>query len=512
MMTISTRNFNATTLLFTTLLISLCSIVYELIIGSLSSYLLGNSVTQFSVTIGLYLFAMGIGSFVSKYIGKNLFDAFTIVEIIIGIIGSFSGIILFLCHLYTGIYPLVMYLLTLIIGLLVGLEIPLLVRIIEENKKDLKNSIANLFAFDYIGGLLGSIIFPIILLPQLGYVTTAFVTGLINLTAAAIIVFKYSDKLKNRKLCQGLLVFSFIVVVFFTIDGDRQTRSLEDGLYRDHIIYRKQSLYQKIILTKHKDDLRLYLDGNIQFSSKDEYRYHEPLVHVPMSVCPHAGTFLLLGAGDGLAAREILKYPSTRSVTIVDLDADVVNLTKNNKEIGILNNFAFDNPKVSVIFDDAYLFLENNNTLFDVIIVDLPDPNNDALNKLYTTSFYRLVKNNLNSNGVMVTQSSSPFYTNRAFWCINKTIAQEFQTVVPYHVYIPSFGDWGFNMAADFRINTDSLFLPENIGLKYLNKDNFNSLFKFANDEVQTLKEELEVNTLFKPVLVRYYDGDIAQH
>lgn len=506
------KQFNATTLLFTTLLISICSIVYELIIGSLSSYLLGNSVTQFSITIGLYLFAMGIGSFASKYVSRNLFDVFTFVEIIIGIVGSFSSLILFLCHLYTNIYPLVMYVLIIIIGFLVGLEIPLLVRIIEENKKELKNSIANLFAFDYIGGLLGSILFPVILLPQLGYITTAFATGLINLTAAAIIVFKYKDKLKNRKLSQVLLYCSFIIVIFFTINGDRQTRSLEDGLYRDYIIYRKQSPYQKIILTKHKDDLRLFLDGNIQFSSTDEYRYHEPLVHVPMSVCPKATTFLLLGAGDGLAAREILKYPDTRSVTIIDLDADVVNMVKANEEIGKLNNFSLDNPKVSVIHDDAYIFLEKNKTLFDVIIIDLPDPNNDALNKLYTTSFYRLVKNSLNADGVMVTQSSSPFYTNRAFWCINKTIAQEFESVIPYHVYVPSFGDWGFNMAAAFPINADSLKLPQNIDLKYLNDDNFYSLFRFSNDEKQISKEQLEVNTLFKPTLVRYYENDIAKH
>lgn len=509
-MSAGNKQFNATTLLFTTLLISICSIVYELIIGSLSSYLLGNSITQFSITIGLYLFAMGIGSFASKYITKNLFDTFTIIEIVIGVVGSFSSIILFLCHLYTNIYPLVMYLLIIIIGFMVGLEIPLLVRIIEENKKDLRNTVANLFAFDYIGGLLGSILFPIILLPQLGYITTAFAIGLINLIAAAIIVFKYSDKLKNKKLCQGLLVCSFIVVIFFTIDGNRQTLLLEDGLYRDHILYRKQSLYQKIILTKHKDDLRLYLDGNIQFSSTDEYRYHEPLVHVPMSVCPHAKTFLLLGAGDGLAAREILKYPDTKSIVIVDMDADVVNMVRANRELGILNNHALDNPKVSVIHDDAYIYLEKNTNLFDIIIIDLPDPNNDALNKLYTTSFYRLVKNNLNSDGVMVTQSSSPFYTNRAFWCINKTIAQEFECVVPYHVYVPSFGDWGFNMAANFRIEVDSLSLPGDIDLKYLNKDNFNSLFQFANDEKQI--KEVEVNTLFNPTLVRYYEADIAKH
>lgn len=503
------KQFNAVPLLFTTLLISICSIIYELIIGSLSSYLLGNSITQFSITIGLYLFAMGVGSYVSKYVSRNLFDAFTLVEITVGLLGSFSSILLFVCHIYTSIYPLVMYLLTLSIGLLVGIEIPMLVRIIEEHKQNIKSNIANLFTFDYIGGLIGSIAFPLLLLPQLGYVTTSFVVGLINLIAATIIVVRYREYLRYSKFFQGTLVVCFVTILGFTISGDYITYNLEEGLYRDRIVYTKQSLYQKIVLTKHKNDLRLFLDGNIQFSSADEYRYHEPLVHVPMAACPHAKDILLLGAGDGLAAKQLLKYPGVETITLVDLDDAVVSLAKEYTEICRLNDSAFFNPKVSIIIEDAFTYLQHPQKLYDVIIIDLPDPNNDALNKLYTTAFYRLIKNNLMPGGVMVTQSNSPYYTKNAFWCINKTLKEEFSCVVPYHVNVPSFGDWGFNMASERYIVPDNLKLPSNITYQYLNQSNYPSLFLFANDEKADM-DKLEINTLFKPVLIGYYEKGIA--
>lgn len=504
------KPFNAAPLLFTTLLISICSIIYELIIGSLSSYLLGSSVTQFSITIGLYLFAMGIGSYLSKYLNRHLFDTFTLVEIAVGLLGSFSSILLFVCHIYTNIYPLVMYVMILSIGLLVGIEIPLLVRIIEANKQNIKSNIANLFAFDYLGGLVGSIAFPLLLLPKLGYVTTAFVTGLINLIAAAIIVFRYQDYLQYKTFFKNTLILCFIIVLGFTVYGDYMTRQLESGLYRDQIIYTRQSLYQKIVLTKHKDDLRLFLDGNIQFSSMDEYRYHEPLVHVPMSVFPEARHVLLLGAGDGLAVRQLLKYPGIQDILLIDLDEEMINLARTNPQIKKLNEQALDNNKVTVVIEDAFTYLQRANRKFDLIIIDLPDPNNGTLNKLYTTSFYRLVKQNLAPDGVMVTQSSSPYFTKNAFWCIHKTIHEEFSQVVPYHVYVPTFGDWGFNLATERKINISELRLPQGINYQYLNEDNFSSLFLFANDERVGL-DKIELNTLFKPTLVGYYEGDIEK-
>ncbi len=503
----STGTFNAVPLLFTTLVISICSIVYELIIGSLSSYLLGDSVTQFSITIGLFLFSMGIGSYLSKYISRNLFDYFAAIEIGIGILGGFSSLMLFFFYIYSSIYPLAMYVCILLIGLLVGLEIPLLVRIIQENQQSLKNSIANLFAFDYIGGLIGSIVFPVLLLPKLGYITVAFFTGLLNLAAAALIVFNYRERLSRFRLFRNIACICLLVVFLFMMFGQQITTALEGGLYKDQIIYTRQTMYQKIVLTKHKDDLRLFLDGNLQFSSIDEYRYHEALVHVPMAVAPHAQKVLLLGAGDGLAARELLKYESITNITLVDIDQQLLDLCMENPLIRGLNEDSLKNPKVTLVAQDAFVYLQETDTVYDVIIADLPDPNNEALNKLYTTAFYRLCKSRLAQDGIFVTQSSSPFFTGRAFWCINKTLAQEFYTVVPYHLYVPTFGDWGFNLASNTPITPEQITLPKTAGLRYLTAENFDALFFFGQDEKKDM-EQLEVNQLLKPTLINYYIED----
>lgn len=495
--------FNPGLLLFSTLVISACSIVYELIIGSISAYLLGNSVLQFSLTIGLYLFAMGVGSYCSKYIRRNLFDAFVVVEIGIGFIGGFSSMILFLSYAHTNAYPLVMYLAILSIGFLVGLELPLLIRIFEQNKQRLRRGVANLLAFDYLGGLFGSLLFPLVLLPTLGHVTVGFFTGVLNFLAAALIVFRYQDRITRYKTLRFVVCAGLAILAAFTFMGDGMTKRLEEGLYRDQIILSRQTPYQKIVLTRHKDDLRLFIDGNVQFSSLDEYRYHEALVHIPMSACPKASRILLLGAGDGLAARELLKYPQITEITIVDIDRELVELCRTHHAIKALNQGALESPRVQVIYDDAFSYMRRNTRPYDLIIADLPDPNNDALNKLYTGAFYRLARKNLTPKGAMATQSTSPYYTRKAFWCINKTMAEEFPQVLPYHLYVPSFGDWGFNLALPSG-EPVRLKLKEGLSLNYLNDENFSALFTFARDERAVLSD-ISINTLLHPRLLQYY-------
>ena len=175
------KEFNYNFLMLTTLIISGCSIIYEVLISSVSSYLVGDSIKQFSITIGLYMSAMGLGSYISKYIKKNLFDWLAFVELGVGVIGGLSSLVLFLSNAYLSSYQLIMYVEIILIGTLVGLEIPLLTRIIEGNTKDLRVTLSSIFSFDYIGGLIGSIAFPLLLLPSLGYFTTAFLTGSINI-------------------------------------------------------------------------------------------------------------------------------------------------------------------------------------------------------------------------------------------------------------------------------------------------------------------------------------------
>lgn len=340
-----------------------------------------------------------------------------------------------------------MYSIIILIGLLVGLEIPFLTRIIEENDSNIRVNLANIFTFDYIGGLVGSLAFPLLLFPKLGFITTAFLVGSINIMAALLIIFKYKEYIKNYKIIRMIACIIFAVVFCFLLMGQYITDKVEGGLYRDDIIYSEQTMYQKIVVTKHKDDLRLFLDGNEQFSSADEYRYHELLVHE-----------------DSLR-----------------------------------------NEKVKVRNEDAYLYVSENKELFDVIIIDLPDPNTESLNKLYTNVFYNYVRVNLKPTGVMVCQSTSPYYAKNSFWCIHKTIAAQFANVIPYHVQVPSFEEWGFNMAFPGEVPDRGRLLADT---RYLTENNLDSHFVFGADETVDL-DKIDVNEMFRPELISYYNNDV---
>lgn len=499
-----TKKFDGRLLLITTLLISICSIIYELLISSISSYLQGDSILQFSITIGLYMSAMGIGSYISKYIKNNLFNKFIFIEMSIGILGGFSSFILFIVNIYTQIYVLIMYILIILIGIFVGLEIPILTRIIENNESNVRKNLANIFTFDYIGGLIGSIVFPILLFPKLGFVTTAFLVGLINIITAVIIVFKYKQFIEKIKIIKIISIIILIIMLTFLCTGNIITNKIEEGLYRDDVVLSKQTPYQKIVMTKHKDDLRLFLDGNLQFSSNDEYRYHEALVHVPMMYAKKHDRVLVLGGGDGLAVRELLKYNDIKEIVLVDIDKDMTDLCATDKQISKLNGNSLTNEKVKVINEDGYIYVRENQAKFEVIIIDFPDPNNESLNKLYTNVFYNYIKANLTEDGVMVCQSTSPYYAKKSFWCINKTIKSQFKNVIPYHLQVPSFGEWGFNVA----FNTENERKELQVETKYLNSENINSMFNFGKDEIIDINS-IEENNMFKPTLITYYNEEV---
>lgn len=498
------NKFDGKLLLVTTLLISICSIIYELIISSISSYLQGDSITQFSITIGLYMSAMGMGSYLSKFIKEKLFNKFVFIEISVGILGGYSSLILFLSNIYTEIYDLIMYTLIILIGILVGLEIPILTRIIENHKSDVRKNLANIFTFDYIGGLIGSILFPILLFPKLGFITTAFLVGSINIIVSLLIIIKYKNYIENYRMVKTISILCLMIIIIFLFTGGIIANKIERGLYRDDIILIEQTQYQKIVMTKHKDDIRLFLDGNLQFSTSDEYRYHEALVHIPMLYAESHKNVLVLGGGDGLATREILKYDDVEKIVLVDIDKEMTDLCSTNTQITKLNENSLKNEKVTVINQDAYIFVQENKEEFDVIIIDFPDPNNESLNKLYTNVFYNYIKANLTENGVMVCQSTSPYYAKKSFWCINKTIKSQFNTVIPYHLQVPTFGEWGFNLAFNGKNKIKDL----SVETRYLTNENINSLFKFGKDELVDLST-IEANDMFKPKLITYYNEEV---
>ncbi len=494
----------APVLLTSVLLIAACGLVYELVAGALASYLLGDSVTQFSTVIGTYLCAMGVGSWLSRHIGRGLVARFVTVELLVALVGGYSATALFLAFAYTGAFRLVLYTLVAIIGVFVGLEIPLLMRILRD-RFTFKDVVANVLTFDYLGALGASIAFPILLVPHLGLVRAALLFGLVNAAVALWSTILFRRQLGAPRLLVGVCVIVLGLLAAGMAGANRITELTEDNLYADDVILAKSSRYQRIVLTAWKNDLRLFLNGHLQFSSRDEYRYHEALVHPGLAAVPGARRILILGGGDGLAAREVLRYPGVESVTLVDLDPVMTQLFATHPVLTPLNARALTSPKLHIVNADAFVWLETPGDPYDFVIVDFPDPSSYNLGKLYTTAFYRLAAKHLSRGGFMVVQSTSPLFAPRSFWCIARTIAEAGLHTYPYHVYVPSFGEWGFVLAGRRPYEPPAAFPP---GLRYLTPRTLGELFDFPRDMRPV---PVEPNRLNNQVLVRYYDQEWAE-
>jgi spermidine synthase len=488
--------------------IATCGLIYELLAGTLSSYVLGDSVTQFSIIIGIYLFAMGVGSWLSRFIDKRIAEKFIDVELAVAVIGGFSAPLLFLSFAHLSYFSIVLYGVVFLIGTLVGLEIPLLMRILKD-ELDFKDLISRVLAFDYIGALAASLLFPLFLVPKLGLNRTSLLFGMLNASVGIWGTWLLLPLIKGNVTIlriKGALVLVFLAIAF--IKADRLTTLAEDALFVDNIIYAKSSSYQRIIVTKGRTGYALFLNGNLQFNSFDEYRYHEALVHPAFAAFSgDAKRVLVLGGGDGLALREILKYPSVEFVQLVDLDPEMTGISKKVPALDELNKHSFDDPRVHVTNADAFVWLDATQTEpFDVAIVDFPDPNNFALGKLYSTRFYNLLKAKLKPESSVVVQTTSPLIARRSYWCIISTLEAAGFVVKPYQTTVPSFGIWGYALAKlqPFEAPTKP---PTDIELHFLNESSFAALFDFPADTTRP-DSEIEVNRLDNQALVRYYEEE----
>jgi spermidine synthase len=510
-------------LLTSVFIIATCGILYELLISTISSYFQGSSILHFSLVIGLFLSFMGVGSYLSRYVKTDLLSWFIRFEILLSLVGGASAFILYFAFSLTSYFYGIAFLLIAILGTLIGIEIPILTRVVRQYES-LREAMAKVLSFDYLGALLASVAFPLILLPTLGTMRTGFVVGLLNLAVAVLNAWLFRAELPSYRrllgVCAGLglaltagLVYSFQLVGFF-----------EQFLYRDEVMLSRQSTYQQIVLTRWNEDLRLFLNGNLQFSSRDEYRYHEPLVHLPMQLALSRERVLVLGGGDGLAVRELLRYPEVVAVTVVDLDPEMTRLGQGHPALLALNEGALTDPRVEIVNEDAYGYVERASDYYDVVIIDLPDPHDTSLGKLYAAEFYELVAKRLAVGGVVITQSTSPYFAREAFWCIHHTMRRAFpQTTLAAGVYVPSFGPWGFNLAVKvpgrlqpggppltvqatdwLRVSLAAADLP----LRYLRPDMLESLFAFDGDMAAV---DTEINRLENQVLIQYYEASWAK-
>jgi spermidine synthase len=492
-------------LLISVFLIASCGLVYELIAAAMASYLLGDSITRFSTVIGAYLFAMGIGSWLSKHIGGNLVLRFVQIELAVGLVGGVSAAALFLLFSQSGApFQTVLYGLVLTVGVLVGLEIPLLMRILHERVR-FRELVSEVLTFDYLGALAVSLLFPLLLAPRLGMIRTSFLFGLLNVAVAAATVWLFRHRQGPWRIVLTQCGSVALLLAAGLIGSNALTTFAEAQLYGDDVLYAETTPYQRIVLTHWGGDARLFLNGNLQFSSRDEYRYHEALVHPGLAALPQARRALVLGGGDGLAVRELLRYPELESITLVELDPAMTRIFRDHQHMRSINGDSLRNPRVNLVNADAMIWLEGHSEIYDFIVADFPDPTNFSIGKLYTTAFYRLLDRHLARSGLLVVQSTSPYTARRSFWCVVNTLNEAGFKTWPYHAYVASFGEWGFVLAGHNHYQPFDR-LPE--GLRFLDAQSQRDLFRFPLDmgPLQT-----EINRLDNQVLVDLHEEDWSQ-
>ena len=494
---------NRTPVLFlNVLIIATCGLVYELLAGTLASYVLGDSVTQFSLIIGIYLFALGIGAWLSRFIETGLARKFIEVELGVALLGGTSAPLLFLSFGRLSYFHVVLYGVVFAVGVLVGLELPLLMRILRD-VLDFKELVSRVLTFDYVGALIASLLFPLFLVPKLGLVRTSLVFGLLNAGVGLWATWFMRPLIKGD--VSGLRARAVIVITLLgigVIKANALTTLSEDELFADEIIYSRTTQYQRIVVTRGRAGFQLFLNGHLQFSSADEYRYHEALVHPAMMLAGSPRRILVLGGGDGLALREILRYPSVESITLVDLDPAMTRLSDSFSPLAELNKHSFSDPRVTVVNQDAMIWLEEPRDPYDAAIVDFPDPNTFALGKLYTTRFYRLLKSSLTNQAAVSVQCTSPLFARSSYWCIVKTIEAAGFEVKPYQTPVPSFGVWGFALA---RLEPFDPPARAPAGLRFLDDQAMGALFVLPTDLSPV---PVEINRLDNQSLVRYYESE----
>ena len=528
-----------------------CGLVSEYILSIVSTYILGNSIQQFTIIIAVMLFMMGIGSILQKNMKDScLIEKFILLEITLALLIGFSPIAIYGAFAVLEYhFHLILYFFVASIGFLIGYEIPLALRINETYQKQLKVNISSIMSADYIGSLFGALLFTYILLRTFPLTEISFIMAFGNFAIAILtfIFFFYKGFVRYKIKLIIVIIFTAAALFYGFTNNRTWNNNLEQKMYDALIVFAKTTKYQRLVVTHRKDinEYRFFINGNIQFSSIDEKIYHEQLVHPVMNLVPEHLKVLILGGGDGLALREVLKYDDVKQVTLVDLDPDITDLFSTNPVLTELNNNSFADARVSVLKSgaiisegrkpiyqetgkinkdsseaveriawidiiniDADKFIGEIKGYYNVVIIDFPDPSSIELAKLYSKEFYLKLHNVLAENGMFVVQSTSPYYAKESYLCIDRTIkAARFNTIL-YHDNVPSFGDWGFilgwkNSKSEKYIKLKIKNLTFNIETDYLTDEVFRKALVFGKGWLKS--EHNEINTLMDPKLYQFY-------
>lgn len=490
----------------------LSGIVAEYILATLASYFLGDSIVQWALIISLMLFFMGVGSRITKYIHKNIFILFISTEFTLSLFVAFSALLAYSTAAFSIYAGAMIYFMSMVTGLLIGMELPLAVRL-NEDFEELRVNISSILEKDYYGSLLGGLFFAFVGLPYLGLTYTPFLLGLVNLAVAIAMLNYFPTILKRKTRIRLNIIATFVLIIIFA--GAFNAKNIiffgEQNKYKDKIIYSEQSRYQKIVITEWRGDYWLYLNSNLQLSTYDEALYHEVLVHPAMALSKTPHDILILGGGDGCAAREVLKYPEVDHITLVDLDPAMTRLAKTHPVLLEANDSSFYHEKVKIINRDGYKFIEETNKFFDLIIIDLPDPRNVELSRLYSQEFYTLCRRQLRPNGILVTQAGSPYYAAESFACIQKTIEAAGFSAIPLHNQILTMGEWGWVLAVNADVSDEEIIYKlknadfDKIETRWLNQEAVGLITSFGKDFFMEKNDSIKINKVHDPVLYRYF-------
>jgi spermidine synthase len=494
-----------------------CGLVYELALVALGSYLIGDAVGQASVVLAVMVAAMGVGALLAKPWQVSAAVAFGVIELLLALLGGVSVLLLYAAFAWLDVYHPILVLVAAVLGILIGAEIPLLMVLLQDiRRQEAGSAVADLFAADYIGALVGGLAFPFLILPVFGLLRGALVVGAVNAIVGTVLLFTAFRRSLSTRARIGLGASALLVGVALStvyVGSGPFEVTARQKLYRDPVVHAERSRYQEIVLTRavplpgindRVPDLRLYLNGDLQFASVDEYRYHEALVHPVLAGA--RGRVLILGGGDGMAAREVLRYADVAGVTMVELDPAVVRLARSRADLATLNGHAFDDPRLRVVHADALDWLRHQSSTFDAVIVDLPDPDETATAKLYSVEFYTLVRAALAPGARVVVQAGSPYFAPRSYWCIDATLRAAGIATTAYHVDVPTFGDWGFLLGGVGV--APSVALPADAPpMRFLTPQVLNAALAFPADRPRL---DLPPSTLLEPRIVGYARGEWA--
>ncbi len=489
----------------------LSGIVAEYILATMATYFLGDSVFQWTIILSLMLFSMGLGSRISRMFKTQLLEKYIFIELLLSAITSFSALFIYMLMPYTTSLDVIIYGLATIVGFLIGMEIPLVTRINSEYE-ELSVNIANMMENDYYGSLLGGLFFAFIGIRFLGLTYTPFVVGGVNLIVALVVMWRFRNLLPARSK-QRYTISGIAGITLFTggvIFAKPIVQFGDQSRYNEKVVFTQETSYQRITVTQWEDHYWLYLNQGKQLSSFDEWLYHEPLVHPVMGLTKGPTDVLVMGAGDGCALRELLKYDRIRSITLVDLDSMMTKVGKEHPIFRRINKDAFYSDKVTVVNDDAFHYLDTAQRFFDVIIADFPDPKTVELNRLYTTEFYKICYHKIRPNGAFITQATSPYYTTKVFRCIEKTLENAGFNTLPIHNHVYTFGEWAW-IAGSKKLSRNQMknrlqqLDYENLDVRWLTPEASNLMTSFGQDLIKVDTAQMDVNSIHHPVIYRYY-------